>query len=79
MDDEPVQDMHREDMHIHIRGELTGLPHMGAAELAVAQEGLYVVIVAVAGPGLVGTSACTVCLDMANLRLTRITCGHLRQ
>ncbi len=68
MDDETVQDMHREDMH-----------HMGAAELAVAQEGLYVVIVAVAGPGLVGTSACTVCLDMANLRLTRITCGHLRQ
>jgi len=60
--------MHREDMHIHIRGELTGLPHMGAAELAVAQEGLYVVIVAVAGPGLAGTSACTVCLDMANLR-----------
>lgn len=78
MDDEPVQDMHREDTHTHIRGELTGLPHMGVAAWAVAQEELYVVIVAVAGPGLAGTSACTVCLDMANLRLTSIACGHLR-
>lgn len=30
-------------------GESTDLPHMGAAELAVAQEGLYeVIVVAVA-------------------------------
>ena len=71
MDDEPVQDTHREDMRTHIHGELTDLPRMGAAALGVAQEG-YVVIVAGAGSGLAGTFACTVCPDMANLRLTRI-------
>jgi len=59
-------------MRTHIRGELTDLPRTGAAELAVAQEGPYVVIVAVAVSGLAGTFACTVCLDMANLHLTRI-------
>jgi len=72
MDDEPVQDMHREDMRTHIHEELTDLPRTGAAELAVAQVGPYAVIVAVAGSGLAGTFACTVCPDMANLRLTRV-------
>jgi len=62
-----VQDMHREDMRTHIREELTDLPRTGAAELAVAQEGPYAVIVAVAVSGLAGTFACTVCPDMANL------------
>ena len=72
MDDEPVQDTHREGMRTHIREELIDLPRMGAAELAVAQEGPYVATVVVAGPGLAGTFACTVCPDMAKLRLTRI-------
>lgn len=72
LDDEPVQDTHREGMRTHIRGELIDLPRTGAAELAVAQEGPYVVTVVVAGPGLAGTFACTVYPDMAKLRLTRI-------
>ncbi len=43
---------------------------MGAAEWAVAQEGYVVIVVAeVAVPA--GTSACIVCPDMANLRLSR--------
>jgi hypothetical protein len=59
-------------MRTHIREELTDLPRTGEAELAVAQEGSYVVIVAVAVSGLAGTFACTVCPDRANLHLTRI-------
>lgn len=58
-----VRDMHKEDSK-HIR-ESTDLPHMGVAELVVAQEGRRVPIVVVAGVGLAGTSDCTVCLDMA--------------
>jgi hypothetical protein len=56
--------MHK-DMRKHIH-EWTDLPHMGAAELAVAQEGRHVEIVAAAAAaGLAGTSDCTVCPDMA--------------
>ena len=65
-------------MRTHIRGESADLPRTGAAELAVGQEGPYVVIVAAAVLELVGTSACTVCPDMAKLHLTRITCGYRR-
>jgi hypothetical protein len=77
--DGPVQDMHREDMRTRIPGELTDLPRTEAAELVAAQGGLYAVIVAVAAPGLAGTFAYTVYPDMANLRLTEITCGHRGQ
>jgi len=49
-------------------GESMDLPRMGAAELAVAQEGLYVVIVVAVAAAQVGTSECTVCPGMANLR-----------
>lgn len=59
-------------MRTHIREELTDLPRTGVAELAVAREGPYVVIVAVVVSGLAGTFACTVCPDMANLHLTRM-------
>lgn len=63
-------------MHTHTHEESTDLPHTGAAALAVAQEGPYVVTVAVAAPGQAETFVCIVCPDMANLRLTRITCDH---
>jgi hypothetical protein len=71
MKHKPVQDMHRVDS-TRIHGESTDLPRTGAAELVVAQEGPYVVIVGAAAPGLAGTSACTVYPGMARLRLTRI-------
>jgi hypothetical protein len=71
MDDGPVQGTRKVDMCIHIRGESMDLPRTGVAELAVAQVGLYVVIVVAGGAVLGGTSACTVCPGMANLRLSR--------
>lgn len=49
---------------------------MGAAELAVAQEGLYEVIVVAVAAAQAGTSECTVCPGMANLRLSRTAYGH---
>lgn len=58
-------------MCTHIRGESMDLPRTVAAELAAAQEGLYVVIVVAEGVVPAGTSACTVCPGMANLRLSR--------
>ncbi len=69
MNDGPVQDTRSVDMRTY-SGELMDLPRMGAAEWAVAQEGYVVIVVAeVAVPA--GTSACIVCPDMANLRLSR--------
>jgi hypothetical protein len=75
MNDGPVQDMHSVDMRTY-SGELTDLPRMGAAELAVAQEGLHVVIVVAVAAAQVGTSECTVCPGMANSRLSRTVYGH---
>jgi hypothetical protein len=71
VDDGPVQDTHRVDMCTHIRGVSMDLPRTGAAELVVAQEGRYVVIVVAGAAVLAGTSACTVCPGMAKLRLSR--------
>ena len=75
MDDEPVQDTHSVDIRTY-SGESMDLPRMGAAELAVAQEGLYVVIVVGVAAAQAGTSECTVCPDMAKLRLSRTVHGH---
>ena len=75
MNDEPVQDTHSVDMRTYSGGSMD-LPRMGAAELAVVQEGLYVVIAVAVGAGQVGTSECTVCPGMANLRLSRTVYGH---
>lgn len=49
-------------------GESMDLPRMGAAELAVAQEGLYAVIVVAVAAAKAGTSECTVYPGMASLR-----------
>lgn len=75
MKDGPGQDTHNVDMRTY-SGELMDLPRMGAAELAVAQEGRYVVIVVAVAAAQVGTSACTVCPGMANLRLPRTVYSH---
>ncbi len=75
MNDGPVQDTHSVDMRTY-SGASMDLPHTGAAELAVAQEGLYVAIVVAVAAVSAGTSECTVCLGMANLRLSRTICSH---
>lgn len=75
MNDGPVQDTHSVDMRTY-SGESMDLPRMGAAELAVAQEGLYVVIVVAVAAAQAGTSECTVYPGMANLRLSRTIYGH---
>jgi hypothetical protein len=59
--------MHSVDMHTY-SVESMDPPRMGAAELAVAQEGLHVVIVVAEAAAQAGTSECTVCPGMANLR-----------
>jgi hypothetical protein len=76
MDDGPVQDTRRADKCTHIRGELMDLPRTVAVGLAVAREALYVVIVVAEGVVPEGTSVCTVCPGMANLRLSRTRYGH---
>lgn len=75
MNDGPVQDTHSVDMRTY-SGELMDLPRMGAAELAVAQEGQYAVIVVAAAAAQAGTSEYTVYPGMANLRLSRTIYGH---
>jgi hypothetical protein len=75
MNDGPVQDTHSVDMHTYSE-ESMDLPRMGVAELAVAQEGPYVVIVGPVAVALAGTSECTVFPGMANLRLPRTVCRH---
>jgi hypothetical protein len=75
MNDEPVRDTHNVDMRTY-SGESMDLPRMGAAELVVAQEGLYVVIVVAVAAAQAGTSECTVCPGMANLRLSRTAYGQ---
>ena len=75
MNDGPVQDMHSVDMRTY-SGESMDLPRMAAVELAVAQEGLHVVIVVAVAAAQAGTSGCTVCPGMANSRLSRTVYGH---
>jgi hypothetical protein len=70
MNDGPVQDTRSVDMRTYSE-ESMDLPRMGAAELAVVQEGLYAVIVVAVVAAQAGTSECTVCPGMANLRLSR--------
>lgn len=75
MNDGPVLDTYNADTRTY-SGESMDLPRMGAVELAVAQEGLYVVTVVAVAAAQAGTSECTVCPGMANLRLSRAVRGH---
>jgi hypothetical protein len=77
MNDKPVQDTHSADTRT-CSVESMGLPRMVAAELVVAQEVLYVVIVGAVAAAQAGTSECTVCPGMANSRLSRTVYGHLK-
>lgn len=75
MNDRPVLDTHSVDMRTYTGGSMD-LPRMGAAELVAAQEGLHVAIVVAVAAEQAGTSECTVCPGMANLRLSRTVYGH---
>jgi hypothetical protein len=77
MNDGPVQDMHSVDMRTY-SGESKDLPRMGAAELAVAQEGQHVVIVVAVAAAQAGTSECTVCPGMANSHLSKNSIWSLK-
>jgi hypothetical protein len=72
MNDGPVQDTHT----VEYTRQSMKSPRTGAVELVVAQEGLYVVIVGAVAAAQAGTYECTVCPDMAKLRLSRTVYDH---